>query len=276
MAKAKNDYSYKYEKYGTVRRPAFSADWQVGSYSAITVGGVSGFNTQFYNLLKDDSGNVISPNTAFANWTTITSTFTAIDDEENGAVGDQVAALNFSIGSGKKGPGLMYDIKNVKLIDVAAQPEPETQKTILTSDFGSDTNWTKRGSITYTDENSDGVKDFARLNASSSHTALKSAPVQIVPGEEYELTFLARIPEESKEFQTDTYKIYPEFSMFQPTLTEDGTKVENNYGEGTNDYAYKGNGETTILRRTDFVSTWQIGDFDPVERKRYSSFSDSL
>lgn len=264
-SQSKNEYAYK-----DVRRTNFVSTWQVDGYEP--------YARNRYSVIDHTHFCAASPNEAYKNWTKITMNFTAIDDEAIGAVGNQITALYFTFNSNKAIDGLIYDIKDLTLRNKSvAVPDPETQKTILTSDFGSDTNWTKRGSITYTDENSDGVKDFARLKPlSNAVAALRSAPVQIIPGEEYELTFLARIPEESKDFQTDTYKVYPEFAMYQPTLTEEGTKVTDNHGEGKNEYAYKGNGETTILRRTDFVSTWQIGDFDPIERKRFSSFADSL
>ena len=118
-SEGKNNYAYPYAQYGTVRRKTFSANWQVGNYGATTVTGFSGFDRNYiYNALKDASGNVISPNVAFKEWTTITATFTAIDDETN--IGDQIVAIDFSTETRAKNSGIKYDIKNVKLIDTAA------------------------------------------------------------------------------------------------------------------------------------------------------------
>ncbi len=123
-SEGQNDYAYKYEKYGTVRRPDFYANWQVGNYDTKKVEGIFGFgNNQFPSLLKDVSGNAVSSNVAFEEWTEISATFTAIDDETNGAVGDQVVSMYFTLYNAKQ-TGAMYDIRNIKVIDVAAQPEP--------------------------------------------------------------------------------------------------------------------------------------------------------
>ena len=251
-----NEYAYKNK-----RRHNFSAEWQIGDYAPYTRSNYSSFAEASHYAACE-----ISPNEVYSDWTKVTATFTAIDDTNN--IGNQV--VSFSIGVPSRIADVKLDIKNLTLIDKSiVLPDPETQKTILTSDFGSDTNWTIRGYVSYKDEDTDGVNDYARLKCSSTaQTALKSTPVQIVPGKDYELTFYARIPEDSKKFQTETYNYYPEFSMFQPTNIVDG-KVQDNYSNATA-YAYKG------TRRDDFVSTWQIGDLDPVSRNKYSSFSYNL
>ena len=146
---------------------------------------------------------------------------------------------------------------------------------VLESDFSSTTNWIMRNQyfVKYLDENQDGINDYARITSSTkASTGLKSAPFVLIPGDEYELTYYVRVPNGeggSAEFYQDSTKIYPRYAIYQPTLNEDGTQVTSNYTKGQNDYAYNG------VRRSEFDSYWQIGDYEPYNRAKYS-FIDSV
>ena len=85
---------------------------------------------------------------------------------------------------------------------------PSKKRVVLKSDFSSTTNWTIYGGSTkYMDENSDGTKDYARVTSSKNvNSALRSEPFVIYPGDEYELTYYVRIPEESASFKVETTK----------------------------------------------------------------------
>lgn len=123
---------------------------------------------------------------------------------------------------------------------------------IMESDFDGDTNWQKANAsyITYMDDNGDGTNDFARITSTASATpALLSAPFKLVHGKDYELSFWARIPKESNEFFTDTYKLYPKIALYKPTLN--GDKVSSTYQESKNDYVYNQDGFTN--------SVWTFG-----------------
>jgi len=220
-SEGQNDYAYKYEKYGTVRRPDFYANWQVGNYDTKKVDGIFGFgNNQFPSLLKDDSGNAVSSNVAFEEWTEISATFTAIDDETNGAVGDQVVSMYFTLYNAKQ-TGAMYDIRNIKVIDVAAQPEepeppeepevPEIRGPEVFEDFegfDADTKLydhtltgtqnmytysskaallTSFGSLTVTDDG--GYNGSKQSLMGSTYYQYAAMPLNLTPNTKYELSF---------------------------------------------------------------------------------------
>ncbi len=111
---------------------------------------------------------------------------------------------------------------------------------VLESNFESDSKWTARGSAKLIDEDGDGIKEVARLTSSSTaNIALRSPSFTLIPGDEYELTFYVRVPDTSGDFYTDTLNYYPRYAFFQPTTTEDGVAVTDNYTLNSNDYAYK-------------------------------------
>ncbi len=127
-------------------------------------------------------------------------------------------------------------------------------KVIMESDFNDadGTNWQKlQGTyVKYMDDDNDGVNDFVRITGNDKvNTASLSAPFKVVPGKDYELSFWARIPEESNDFFTDTYKYYPKFALYKATVS-DG-KVTDYYKESTNDYVYDQDGFTN--------SVWTFG-----------------
>lgn len=155
----------------------------------------------------------------------------------------------------------------------------ENDENKVTSGFE---NWytTHSSRVTYVDEDEDGVNDYVSLTTGSNNntTFIATNPITLVPGTEYELTYYARVPSDSAEFsnilQSDgTTKNYaPQIAIYQPELSEDGTTATTTYQESKNDYAYKGNGTTTLLRRSDFTSNWQIGNYDPYTLSNYSVF----
>ena len=84
---------YAYRK---IRRTNFESYWQIGDYEPYKRDNYSIFSDLHYKACND-----VSPNEVYKNWTKVTATFTAIDDEANGAVGAQITALYFSFTKNK-------------------------------------------------------------------------------------------------------------------------------------------------------------------------------
>jgi len=444
-----NDYAYK-----DVRRSDFISSWQIGEYGPYTRARYSAFDSS----IKFACANA-TPEEAYNSWTKVTVEFTAIDDEANGAVGDQITALYFSFNQNKKIDGLLYDIKDVKLINTSyVEPEEPTEgevfyegfetltdattvikngitatwpkievtdteaatgtksakvfsphnyvyipldkttlaenstydfslnwkmleytetkarritklqlvgwnpstgealknataiagitninatgewinsgfsfsisdldayeefvirlhyastentpgendytqaedsiwiddikivgeivekdeasgKVIIESDFSDDSKWYGYPSynVSTKDDNADEVEDYYQITTGSVNKAsyLRSEPATLIPGNEYEFSFYARIPSDSPSYSTDTANYYPRIAIYQPTVDYETGKVTDGHSEGQNEYAYKGNGTTTILRRTNFSADWKIGDYEPYTRSYFSSF----
>ncbi|MBQ9919910.1 MAG: hypothetical protein IJO49_03695, partial [Clostridia bacterium] len=80
-----------------------------------------------------------------------------------------------------------------------------TQKIILESDFDNSdgTNWQGTHlNVTFGDDNGDEVNDYARVKiGTKSGAGLVSSPFNLIPGNEYELTYYIRVPEESVSFK---------------------------------------------------------------------------
>lgn len=108
-----NEYAYK-----NLRRTDFTADWQIGDYEPYTVKRYSIFADQHYTVCAD-----AAPEEVYADWTKVTATFTAIDDEANGATGAQVVAFRIGIPSGIA--DLELDVKDLKLIDISSEDSNE-------------------------------------------------------------------------------------------------------------------------------------------------------
>ncbi|MBO5020534.1 MAG: hypothetical protein J6D52_07710, partial [Clostridia bacterium] len=266
-----NEYAYN-----GIRRSDFEAGLTVGSYETKKI---SKYSLIESNQLKSVYGSELSFNEVFADWTKITFAFTAIASDTN--AGEQVVGLNFSLTNVI--PGLMYDIKDVKLV---CTDDGTATKTIMQSDFNDadGTNWqaTKTGVLTYGDDNSDGVNDCARvkIHPTSKNQGIVSTPFELVPGNDYELTYYIRVPKETADGTTASFNIgssfyAPTVAFYQTTVNSDGTKVTAiptiDADEAKNNlYAYSGSG---WARRKGFTSTWTIDGYTPKVITNFSDFN---
>jgi len=266
-----NEYAYN-----GIRRSDFEAGLTVGSYETKQI---SRYSLIESNQLKSVYGSELSFNEVFADWTKITFAFTAIASDTN--AGEQVVGLNFSLTNVI--PGLMYDIKDVKLV---CTDNGLTAKTIMTSDFNDadGTNWRYTSNdVTYCDDNGDGVNDYAsvKVNANNQNAGLFSTPFNLVPGNDYELTYYIRVPEESRSFLIGSTFYAPTVAFYQPKVNSTGTKVESvpavSTLEATNNfYAYKytntDDPTQNWSRRSGFSATWTIDGYTPKVLTNFSDF----
>ncbi|MBE6762409.1 MAG: hypothetical protein E7551_09035 [Ruminococcaceae bacterium] len=266
-----NEYAYN-----GIRRSDFEAGLTVGSYETKQI---SKYSLIESNQLKSVYGSELSFNEVFADWTKITFAFTAIASDTN--AGEQVVGLNFSLTNVI--PGLMYDIKDVKL--VCTDDGTET-KTIMQSDFNDadGTNWRYTSNdVTYCDDNGDGVNDYAsvKVNANKQNAGLFSTPFNLVPGNEYELTYYIRVPEESRSFLVGEIFYAPTVAFYQPKVNSTGTSIENVPAVSTveasnNFYAYKytntDDPTQNWSRRSGFSATWTIDGYTPKVITHFSDF----
>ena len=102
-------------------RSDFEAEWTYGSYGPITFKTYSMTNyhtAPYYNVCQD------SPNVTYKTWQKVTATFEAIGAEE-------IISLSFGIPGGA--PGLVFDLKEVKLVKTTSV-EPEQPEGIVLPD----------------------------------------------------------------------------------------------------------------------------------------------
>ncbi|MBQ4131701.1 MAG: hypothetical protein IJD71_05125 [Clostridia bacterium] len=154
-----------------------------------------------------------------------------------------------------------------------------TQKIILESDFDNSdgTNWQGTHlNVTFGDDNGDEVNDYARVKiGTKSGAGLVSSPFNLIPGNEYELTYYIRVPEESVPFVVGTTFYAPTTVFYQPNKVNDaGTKVLDTPAASTeeasnNYYAYKG---SDWARREGFAATWTIDGYQPKTKDKFSNF----
>ncbi len=142
------------------------------------------------------------------------------------------------------------------------------------------------GSLNSKDENGDGVNDYVRITSTTkkSNVAVATAPFELIPENEYELSFYIRIPDGSNSFLVDGAFKAPEVIIYEPTVDADTGKAttvgtvsadqtSNNY------YAYRYNNKTdTSLswsRRLDFSAEWTVDGYEALTVTRYSNFAPS-
>ncbi len=282
-AAGSNDYAYSYVADNTTtRRTDFKSTWTIGDYTFNRDGYSDtgeATKSQYYSHCKDADGNVISPNTLLKEWTTVTMTFTAIEDDEN--QGPQVVAFEASLFSGAT--GLAFDFKDFSLV---CTDNGTVTKTIMQSDFNDadGTNWRyTNNDVTYCDDNGDGVNDYAsvKVNANKQNAGLFSTPFNLVPGNEYELTYYIRVPEGSESFKLGSIFYAPTTVFYQPKVNDAGTKVENVPAVSTveaenNFYAYKyantDDPTQNWSRRSSFSATWTIDGYAAKNKTNFSNF----
>ena len=128
-----------------------------------------------------------------------------------------------------------------------------------------------RNNVSFAEENGEyyaRVKSFyTDANGTSvgiNSLGIVSTPFKLITGNEYELNFLFRIPEESATYDINdiNYSYQPSMGFFEATTNAEGTSVTNRpqiTAESANNtmYAYVSN---TVSRRATFTSNWIVGD----------------
>jgi len=139
-------------------------------------------------------------------------------------------------------------------------------QTIIESDFDNSdgTNWVPTGTATsmveYLEE--DGT-DFVRINnTTTKNSGLKSVPFELIPDNDYELTFYFRIPTTSPSYVVSGLQYAPTIAIYQ-TGVSDGVAAaapQISTAEDSNNiysYSYKSNWQ----RRPSFSAEWTLGDY---------------
>ena len=278
-----NYYAYSYTNKDDAtkswaRRKGFAATWTIDGYEPTVKSNFSSFSYK-------DHGPVLSAtntdlNAAFANWTKVTVNFTAMAAAEGETL--QVTALGFTFHDHKSSDNFVFDLKDVKLV---CTNNGTTTKTIMQSDFNDadGTNWqATQQNVTYGDDNGDGVNDYASVKIGAKNGAgLLSSPFNLIPGNEYELTYYIRVPEGSESFNIGGTFYAPTTIFYQPTVNSAGTKVSStpavaNTETANNYYAYsytdKDDATKSWVRREGFKATWTIDGYQPKTKEKFSNF----
>ncbi len=159
---------------------------------------------------------------------------------------------------------------------VSAETE-KIKKVILESDFNDadGTKWrSTEGSVKYGDDNGDGVNDYARVtHIAKSNYGLFSTPFNLIPDNEYELTYYIRVPSGSDDFNIGSTFYTPATVIYQTPATADGTVAQplkvDTAEEANNYYSYKG---SNWNRRSDFSATWTFDGYAPSTKTNFSDF----
>ena len=261
--------NYAYNGNGTttiIRRKDFVSYWTVGDYATYEKKKYSSFTSDHYSACKDAEGNGVSPNTVYKDWTTVTATFTAIDDENN--LGDTAVSFGFSL---DKVAGLAIDVKNiqVKCIKVPAVP-----RTLFKSDFangvGNFRATTGKYSATQNKAEVTLDKENALVKIASHNSSnLLSELFTMVPGNDYELSFEVKIPEESGDFMYEGKSYGPAFAIFSPNVSNGVATSGPKIGNDANNNLYADR-QSNVKRREDFEMTWNFPGRNPwVEKDSY-------
>ena len=279
-----NYYAYSYtddadETKSWVRREGFTSTWTIDGYAAKNKTAFSNFDYRDYKAVLSATNTDL--NAAFANWTKVTVNFTAMAAVEGET--SQVTALGFTFDSLKSSDkNYVFDLKDVKLV---CTNDGTVTKTIMQSDFNNadGTNWQNtQNSVTYGDDNGDGVNDYARVtHTASAGKGLFSTPFNLVPGNEYELTYYIRVPKDSDSFDLSGTFFAPTTVFYQPKVNDEGTKVSNlpaaNEDEAKNNYyaySYTNKDDPTKnwARREGFAATWTIDGYAARNTTNFSNF----
>ena len=279
-----NYYAYSYtdadETKSWVRREGFTSTWTIDGYAAKNKTTFSNFDYRDYKAVLSATNTDL--NAAFANWTKVTVNFTAMAAVEGET--SQVTALAFTFDSLKSSDkNYVFDLKDVKLV---CTNDGTVTKPIMQSDFNDadGTNWQmSTGAVTYSDDNGDGVNDYAsvKISSTSSGVGLFSAPFNLVPGNEYELTYYIRVPEGSESFKIGDIFYAPTVAFYQPKVNDAGTKVSSvpavSTVEASNNYyaySYTDSADATKswARREGFASTWTIDGYAARNTNNFSNF----
>ncbi|MBQ3088838.1 MAG: hypothetical protein IJC36_04305 [Clostridia bacterium] len=165
----------------------------------------------------------------------------------------------------------------------------ETQKVgqvILESDFNDadGTNWqATHQNVTFGDDNGDSVNDYASVKiGAKSGAGLVSSPFNLIPGNEYELTYYIRVPKESVSFKIGDTFYAPTTAFYLPTVNSTGTKVSSTPTVSTEEaknnyyaYSYTDDADATKswARRKGFAATWTIDGYAARNKTGFSNFS---
>ena len=255
-SEGQNEYAYTGgEEYGAKpRRTDFVSNVTIGEHATYTKDKYSNYGYQvFYNVV---GGKEVKLNEALGEWTKMTISFTAIASADND--GPQDVAVSF--GFYKKGT-FCYDFKDVVFKCTNAVEAPKVQ-TILKSDFANGMGtWAKYNFTTESKVDENG-ETYIEIPA-HSQTFLLSSPVDLTPGNQYELTFDLRIPSTSAAYYYNNAPIGPCFAIYETGIDSssgkvtsvpqiDGTDVTKN-----NLYSDK---SSAVNRRSDFEITWELGN----------------
>ena len=125
-------------------------------------------------------------------------------------------------------------------------------QTIIESDFDNSdgTNWVPTGTATsmveYLEE--DGT-DFVRINnTTTKNSGLKSVPFELIPDNDYELTFYFRIPTTSASYVVSGLQYAPTIAIYQTGVSDGVAAAAPQIGTAENSnniysYSYKSNWE---------------------------------
>jgi len=145
------------------------------------------------------------------------------------------------------------------------------ENVLLTSDFDGETKWvlnsTKAAAFGAVGEFKGDYVSLLANGKDYGKPFVTSPVTELVVGKKYELTFAVRLG----ELNTATWlaAAYPSAAIFE--INDDSLNVGDSLPAtvlpkiGNNDYAYSHESASTVVKRTDFVGTWEIGGYAPVE-----------
>ncbi|MBQ7107594.1 MAG: hypothetical protein IJN95_00725 [Clostridia bacterium] len=248
----------KHYAYVGYNRDAFVGTWQIEGYDPYVRTGFSAFDfkvpytvlgvpaNSLDNLKLDASQAAeldgLDLNEVFSEWKTVSLQFEALASATNG--GDQSVTVAFGTTASTRG----FQIKDFEVREVL---RTSTERTVFESVLTKDGNMTAfDGSnknqdseyVTFANEANDYIelrsqpKDENNKNVS---TAVTTAPFNVFPGNEYEISYKLRIPTSSATYIFSGFALSPEWSIYEVAETKIQDHKPGNRNTKTNAYAYK-------------------------------------
>ncbi|MBQ7108045.1 MAG: hypothetical protein IJN95_03030 [Clostridia bacterium] len=139
-------------------------------------------------------------------------------------------------------------------------------QTIIESDFDNSdgTNWVPTGTaasmVEYLEE--DGT-DFVRINnTTTKNSGLKSVPFELIPDNDYELTFYFRIPTTSPSYVVSGLQYAPTIAIYQTGISDGvAAAAPQITAEDTSNNIYSYSHKSGWERRPSFSAEWTLGDY---------------
>ncbi|MBQ9919697.1 MAG: hypothetical protein IJO49_02615 [Clostridia bacterium] len=266
----------KHYAYKGSNRDDFVGTWQIEGYDPFEKLGYSAFNYQVaYGVLgvpASSLGNLkfdpseaeaidqlaLDLNDVFSEWKTVSLQFEALASDSN--AGEQSVTVAFGTTTSTRG----FQIKDFEVREVL---RTSTERTVFESVLTKDGNMTafdgsnKNQDSEYVTFANEEENDYIELRSQPQNTetglpvstAVTTAPFNVFPGNEYEISYKLRIPTTSATYiYNETTSLAPEWSIYQVDTTKIQDHKPGNRGTGGTNSNLYATGDTDPKRRQGF------------------------
>ncbi|MBQ9919715.1 MAG: hypothetical protein IJO49_02710, partial [Clostridia bacterium] len=237
-----NFYAYK------PTREGFVGNWQVEGYDEYQLQGYSfaSHSGEGASFKKVMGGNTEFKDAGFATgWKKVTLKFTAMASSTNAGPENVSIAVGFNF-KGESLKDYSVEVKDVEFKEFGA---PVDATTLFTSDLTKDGNMVAfngsnknqdSGYVTFATEENQYIelRSQPAVNGKNTPTAVATAPFNVFPDNEYEISYDLRIPAESASYILSGNSLAPEWWIYQVDKSKMQGHTVGTRGTISNAYAY--------------------------------------